>query len=195
MATKPWRPAKSLEVLRYQINAAYPGRNKLSDGTIGDSAHSKTKSEHNPDANGVVRALDITHDPAKGVDCGRIIDALVASRDPRILYVIWNRRICSSKVQPWVWRPYTKGNPHDHHFHLSVVDDPALYDNEGPWAIAGIPVVDAAPAPRPRPTPPPVKPTAPSPAPPDVEPPTQSQPATGFLAAFFAFLRRLFGGS
>ena len=190
MAAKPWRVAKSLEVLRYQINAAYPGRNKASDGTIGDAAHSKTKSEHNPDADGVVRALDITHDPAKGVDCGRIVEALVASRDRRILYVIWNRRICSSKVQPWKWRAYSGSNPHDKHFHVSVVDSPALYDNEQPWAIGGVPVIDA----EPRPALPPAKPTAPSPAPPDVEPPPASEPATGFLAALVALLRRIFGG-
>jgi len=190
MATKPWRPAKSLDVLRYQINAAYPGRNKASDGTIGDSAHSKTKSEHNPDANGVVRALDITHDPAKGVDCGKIIDALVASRDPRILYVIWNRRICSSKVQPWKWRAYNGSNPHDHHFHLSVVDDPALYDNEGPWAIGVVLVTDAAP---PRPTRPPVKPTAPSPPPPDVEPSAPPPGPTGFWGWLLGLLAKWAG--
>lgn len=190
MATKPWRAAKSLEVLRYQINSAYPGRNKASDGTIGDAAHAKSKSEHNPDANGVVRALDITHDPAKGVDCGRIIDAIVASRDRRVLYVIWNGRICSSEVQPWVWRAYTGKNKHDKHFHVSVVASPALYDNEAPWAI-GTAAIHAPPPP----SPPPVKPTAPSPPPPDVEPSAPSRPATGFLAAFFAFLRRIFGGS
>lgn len=185
MATKPWRPAKSLDVLRYQINSAFPGRNKASDGTIGDAAHAKSKSEHNPDANGVVRALDITHDPAHGVDCGRIIEAMVASRDPRILYVIWNRRICSSVKQPWVWRPYTGSNPHDKHFHLSVVESPALYDNEEPWAI-GTAAIHAPPEP---PAPPPVKPTAPSPPPPDVEPTQAPEPATGF----WAWLLRLLG--
>lgn len=195
MATKPWRPAKSLEVLRYQINSAYPGRNKASDGLIGDAAHAKSKSEHNPDANGVVRALDITHDPAKGVDCGRIIEAMVASRDPRILYVIWNRRICSSEVQPWVWRAYSGKNKHDKHFHVSVVASPALYDNEAPWAIGAVPVLDAAPPPRPRPAEParpPVQPGHDAGAPETAGDP--SRPATGFLAAFLAFLRRLFGG-
>jgi len=192
MAARQWRPAKSLDVLRAQINAAYPGRKKASDGTIGDAAHAATKSEHNPDANGVVRALDITHDPDRGVDCGKIIDAIVASRDPRILYVIWNRRICSSVVQPWKWRAYGGSNPHDKHFHLSVVDDPAVYDNESPWSIGVVLVTDAAP---PRPTRPPVKPDAPSPPPPDMEPPAPPEPATGFLAMLLALLRRIFGGS
>jgi len=187
-----WRVAKSLEKLRAQINALAPRRNKASDGTIGDSAHSKTKSEHNPDANGVVRALDITHDPDHGVDCGRIIAAIVASRDPRVLYVIWHAQICSSVVRPWTWRAYTGANPHTRHFHLSVVDDPAAYDDEAPWAI-GTAAIHAPPPPAS--TPPPVKPDAPSPPPPDVEPSTPSQPATGLLAAFLTFLRRILGGS
>lgn len=193
MATKPWRPAKSLDVLRYQINAAYPGRNKASDGTIGDAAHAKSKSEHNPDENGVVRALDITHDPAKGVDCGRIIEAIVESRDPRILYVIWNRRICSSKVQPWKWRAYTGSNPHDKHFHVSVVEDPALYDYEQPWAIGSVPVIDAAPPPRPRPTPPPVKPAAPSPSPAPEDATRGDDAATGFWAWLLGLLAKWAG--
>ena len=186
MATKPWRAAKSLEVLRYQINSAYPGRNKASDGLIGDTAHAATKSEHNPDANGVVRALDITHDPAHGVDCGRILDAIIASRDSRVLYVIWNKRICSAVKQPWVWRPYTGSNPHTKHFHMSVVERPSVYDDEAPWAI-GTAAIHAPPPPSP--TPPPVKPTAPSPPPPDVEPSTPSDPATGFWAWLLRLLK------
>lgn len=186
MAAKPWRAAKSLEVLRYQINSAFPGRNEASDGLIGDTAHAATKSEHNPDANGVVRALDITHDPAHGVDCGKIIKAIVASRDRRVLYVIWEAQICSSVVRPWVWRPYTGSNPHTKHFHMSVVDDPARYDNEAPWAI-GTAAIHAPPPPSP--TPPPVKPDAPSPPPPDVEPTPAPEPATGFWAWLLRLLK------
>lgn len=130
-----WRLAKSLDQLRKQINAAAPNRNKVSDGTIGDAAHAKGKSEHNPDANGVVRAMDITHDPASGVDGTILSESLVASRDRRILYIIWNRRIINSEVQPWVWRPYREANPHDHHVHVSVKADPKLYDDTALWGF------------------------------------------------------------
>lgn len=138
-----WRLAKSLETLRTQINAAHPGRNKASDGTVGNLAHQATKSEHNPDANGVVRALDITNDPATGVVSRKIAEALIESRDPRILYVISDAEICASypvtkagiATPAWVWRPYTGANAHTKHVHISVSEEPTLYDDTRPWAI------------------------------------------------------------
>jgi hypothetical protein len=112
-----------------------PGRNKSSDGTIGDLSHQNRPSDHNPNKDGVVTAIDITHDPAHGVDAGQIAEMLRLSRDPRIKYVISNRRIFSSQKQPWQWRPYNGPNAHTHHVHLSVVGDKALYDDTQPWPI------------------------------------------------------------
>lgn len=144
-----WRLAKSLEQLRSQVDAAFPGRDKSSDGTIGDERHAATKSEHNPDANGVVRAMDISHDPAHGLDARALAEALVASRDPRILYVISNAEINSSVKAPWTWRPYTGVNAHRHHVHISVVEDPARYDDANPWLglVAKQPSPPVSPAP------------------------------------------------
>lgn len=85
-----WRLAKSLERLRAQVNDIYPSRSKLSDGTIGDAAHSKRKSDHNPDKDGVVKAIDLTHDPLNGLDCGKLMQALVEGKDRRISYMIFN---------------------------------------------------------------------------------------------------------
>lgn len=130
-----WRPAKSLEILLKQVNEMAPGRDKSSDGMLGDQSHQARKSDHNPDANGVVTALDISHDPAHGVDSGDIAETLRQSRDKRIKYIISNRRIASSLVSPWQWRPYNGPNAHTHHVHVSVVDDPALYDDTSPWQI------------------------------------------------------------
>lgn len=132
-----WRLARSLEQLRAQVNAAYPGRDKSSDGTLGDARHAASKSEHNPDANGVVRALDITNDPAHGLNARALAEAIVASRDPRILYVISNAQINSSVKEPWKWRPYNGENAHRQHVHISVVSDPNLYDDVRPWALPG----------------------------------------------------------
>lgn len=137
--TSSWRTAKSLVTLRDQANAAFPQRSKASDGTIGDGAHQSRSSDHNPwvkdGSQGVVTALDLTHDPAHGCDAHHIVDALVASRDPRIKYVIWNQRILSASVHPWVWRVYEGSNPHTRHFHLSVSSNKALYDDASPWAL------------------------------------------------------------
>lgn len=128
-----WRVAKSLLKLRTQVNTFAPRRKKTHDGTIGDTAHQARKSDHNPDENGVVKAMDITHDPAGGCDCWVMTAALVKSRDPRIAYIIWNGRIWKSRTGKW--ETYRGANPHKAHFHLSVVANPALYDSEAQWTI------------------------------------------------------------
>jgi hypothetical protein len=134
-----WRVAKSLIRLREQINELAPDRSKASDGTIGDAAHASRSSDHNPwvkDGNiGVVTAMDITNDVAHGCDAQALVDALVAGRDSRIKYIIWNRKIVNSHIQPWVWRNYTGVNPHTKHFHLSDLPDKALYDSTESWHI------------------------------------------------------------
>jgi hypothetical protein len=138
-APPQWRPARSLQVLLDQVNRQYPGRNKLSDGTIGDSAHQHRASDHNPNAAGVVTALDITHDPARKCDAGQLAHAIRTSRDSRVKYLIWNRQIANSAPidgQPaWAWRAYTGTNPHDKHIHISVKGDPAAYDATTPWSL------------------------------------------------------------
>lgn len=139
-----WRVARSLEVLRDEIDAAYPDRSKASDGTIGDAAHiaQGSDSDHNPwvhfppDPTGIVTALDITHDPAHGVDIDVLTDRLAATRDERIKYLIANRLIMSGAAgpSPWVWRPYSGTDPHTNHFHISVVADPRC-DDTRPWDV------------------------------------------------------------
>lgn len=137
-----WRLARSLEKLRAQANAKFPARNKGSDGTIGDAAHASRDSDHNPHIiDGdmrVVSALDLTNDhehcPSQAV-----VDALVASRDPRIKYIIFNEKMVSSyptsSAPAWTWRPYGGANKHQKHFHISVVIEKAGYDDERDWAL------------------------------------------------------------
>lgn len=127
------RPAKSLVVLRDQLNTLFPKRSKASDGMLGDTAHQATSSDHNPDANGVVKAFDITHDPANGVDIVKLGDILI--QDSRTNYVIRNRQIWQSGS----WKPYTGINPHDKHLHLSVKGD---YDNLKEWSVFMLPPIN-----------------------------------------------------
>lgn len=142
-----WRLAKSLEQLRNQVNAKWPARSKDSDGSVGDARHqAERSSDHNPwisDGSGpnVVSAIDITHDPAHGFDSYKFADLLLAKQDPRLKYVISDRRIGSGPagVQPGVWRKYTGTNPHDHHCHISVVSDKARFDSVALWDIDGAP--------------------------------------------------------
>lgn len=131
-----WYIAKSLEVLRVQLNALAPHRSTVSDGGIGDPAHSARTSDHNPTAAGQVCARDFTHDPAGGLDCHWLARALVASRDPRIKYVIWDRKILDTRpgFSPWQWKPYSGTNPHTKHLHLSVHSG-AIGDQTGAWNL------------------------------------------------------------
>lgn len=131
-----WRVAKSLIVLRAQIDALYPDRNKRNDGTIGDRAHQTRDSDHNPwivdGKTRVVSALDITDDIAHEVHCTTLAERI--KNDPRIKYVIWNHHIYNPSISK-SWRGYTGSNPHTEHMHISVLSDKKHYDDESPWSI------------------------------------------------------------
>lgn len=158
-----WRLAKSLTVLRDQVNKQWPGRSKSSDGTIGDAKHASRSSDHNPwvkdGKTGVVTAIDFTHDPSGGCDAGKLAESLRTSHDSRIKYIIWNKRIANSQktggAAAWAWRTYSGANPHDKHMHLSVKSDKAHYDNVRPWnlpaAAVAEPVIVTIPVPVPVP--------------------------------------------
>ena len=117
-----------------------PLRSKRSDGSIGDAAHASRDSDHNPwveaGGQGIVTAIDITNDPANGCDATRLAESLREARDPRVKYVIWDRRIFCATVQPWVWRPYGGSNPHNQHLHISVQAEPGRFDDSADWRIA-----------------------------------------------------------
>jgi hypothetical protein len=130
------RIAASLTVLRDQVDTGYPNRRKRNDGWIGDDAHKTRDSDHNPNRHGVVTALDLTHDPANGFDSYAFADTLKATRDPRIKYLISNRRISNPSKQNGAWRDYDGDDPHTGHIHISVSADPALYDDSSTWDLS-----------------------------------------------------------
>ena len=126
------RAAISLNTLLAQLDSLAPRRNKASDGWIGDTSHQNRTSDHNPwyppPHGGVVTARDFTHDPTH-LRGQWVADTLVTHRDPRIKYIIWNRKIWTPGAG---WRAYTGQNPHTSHVHLSVVSSP-LCDSATPW--------------------------------------------------------------
>jgi hypothetical protein len=117
------RLSKAAEQLRSEINTKYPKRDKRSDGWIGDTAHNARKSDHNPDKNGWVRAVDIDSDLVTGSNkeswlLAEQIKMIALKGDKRISYIIHQQRIASSK-QNWAWRVYKGSNPHISHMHIS----------------------------------------------------------------------------
>lgn len=121
-------PAKACKKALADATARWPGRNRASDGICGDAAHQARKSDHN-----VGNAFDLTHDPLNGVDCHQL--SQVVSHDPRVTYVIWNKRILKTRQRELGWQNYTGPNPHTKHMHVSIKETER--DNLSPWPWSG----------------------------------------------------------
>ena len=115
---------KAGQQLRLQVDDSYPDRDRTSDGWIGDTRHQARPSDHNPDAEGIVRAIDIDRDlsgkakPDLMPDLADQLRLCAKRGDKRISYIIFDGRIASSK-KAWAWRTYTGSNKHNHHCHIS----------------------------------------------------------------------------
>jgi hypothetical protein len=114
---------KAGQQLRLQIDDTYPSRDKTSDGWLGDYRHSTRPSQHNPNQQGIVTALDVDRDLSGKKKPDLMPDLadqirLCAKSDKRIAYIIFAGKIASPRMG-WRWRKYSGINPHDHHCHIS----------------------------------------------------------------------------
>ena len=104
-----------------QVNEAFPHRDRRSDGIVGDSSHASRKSDHNPTAEGWVRAIDVdanlSDDPKASYVLANQL-RLLARRDRRLSYIIYSGKI-TSRRSLWRWKKYTGINPHNSHVHIS----------------------------------------------------------------------------
>lgn len=147
-----WRLAKSLAKLEAEIKAAYPGTTVWD---IGDEDHQAGYSDHNPNAKGVVCAIDVLGDG--GMNLAKFVAHLLDNPHPNLRYVIYNEVIYQRKngFEP---QEYNGPNKHKGHAHASVGNGPdgrstTNYDNGSTsWRIASM--GDGAP--------PPAKPSKPS---------------------------------
>jgi hypothetical protein len=147
-----WVLVPCLVSLRGEFNAVSPGRDKSSDGSIGDAAHRASSSDHNPDETGVtpyedgddrdeVHAIDIddTGPWPSGTWFDRKVAEIVSNhrygRDNRLQNVIRNGRI-ASRSWGWTWREYTGKNPHREHAHFSARYDTAAENDTSSWGVA-----------------------------------------------------------
>lgn len=122
-----WTLAPALSVLANQVEAYYPERHGA-DGTVASERHDEVNpwSDHRPypyEGAGVVFAIDVGETTEN--DAWRQAEAIRLSRDPRVKYCIHEDRIFSSypmgSIPPYVWREYKGPNPHDNHYHLSLL--------------------------------------------------------------------------
>lgn len=138
-----WRVGDGLRVLLHQLDAMWPTGTAV-DGTIGDAAHAARDSDHNPRDFGYPRQIVLAADIGEHIeDQGQqLVDALVASRDMRIAYIIHEDRIWRSYDKPGIpaWTPaeYTGWNPHSGHVHLSLLRNRMLFDYTGGWSLLGV---------------------------------------------------------
>lgn len=130
--------------LRSEFDAAYPKRQRTSDGWIGDAAHSARKSDHNPDRRfkpGVVKAIDVDKDTGGDFNADvEKVRARGAAGDKRLRggYIIWRGRICGTHTR-WAWHRYTGSNGHFEHAHFSFADEQGDFDARGDWGIEAAP--------------------------------------------------------
>jgi hypothetical protein len=112
----------AIAVLR-QATKISPSRMKASDGLLPSKAHQaqNPNSDHNTGL-----AVDLTHDPARNIDCHEIYEEL--KKDERVKYLIF-------KGQIWMPgrgdKPYTGSNPHNKHLHISIKDN--CGNDDSPW--------------------------------------------------------------
>lgn len=120
--------------LRKQLDKKFPKRDRRTDGWIGDRAHQARKSDHNPDANGIVHAIDIDENFGRGTwrngkAARRFADQLLdyaASGLPgsdRIKYVVYENRIASGTYRSTWWKWRGSGYGHTAHIHVSFTTD------------------------------------------------------------------------
>ncbi|HET6533068.1 MAG TPA: hypothetical protein VFH03_20965, partial [Actinoplanes sp.] len=145
-----WILVPCLVALRNEMNRLAPNRDKASDGSIGDSAHSQSSSDHNPDETGrtpyedadsrnEVHAIDVDKDLRKpGWSMQKCVEIIVVrhrtGRDNRLQNVIYNRRIWS-RSWGWTARAYTGSNPHNQHAHFSARYTTAQENDTRPWGL------------------------------------------------------------
>lgn len=130
-----WYLDKGLKTLSKQLRNMYPG---ITIWSLGDEDHQGRPSDHNPEADGSVDAIDLKVGGAfTRAEADKLVAILVARRDKRIAYIIWRGRIISSTVSPWKWRDYDGSNPHNDHIHISVND---RHESDGSeWNLTMVP--------------------------------------------------------
>lgn len=145
-----WILVPCLVTLRNEFNTLAPSRDVSSDGSIGDSAHASSSSDHNPDETGrtpyedadninEVHAIDVDVNLNRtGWTMTKAVDIIVTRHrngyDDRLQNVIYNGLIYS---ESWGWtaKEYTGANPHKLHAHFSAKYITRLENDIKPWGL------------------------------------------------------------
>jgi hypothetical protein len=131
-----WVLTRGLNTVRAEFNTVFPGRDKATDGSVGDLAHQTGSSGHNPDRTGKaeykdgdskdeVRAIDVDRDliPGSATDWMELVIQYLIKKARAggyipFRYIIYKGRIWA-RSDGWQTRTYTGSNKHDKHAHFS----------------------------------------------------------------------------
>ncbi|WP_203817822.1 hypothetical protein [Paractinoplanes ferrugineus] len=138
-----------------EFDRVAPSRDKASDGSVGDTAHSRTSSDHNPDETGnvpihdadkvnEVHAIDVDSNlDESDLTMEKVVQFLLgrcrSGAEKRLRYIIYNRRIWSAS-SGWVQKAYTGASPHTEHAHFSASYTSSLEASTASWHLEDIPV-------------------------------------------------------
>jgi hypothetical protein len=150
-----WILIACLKALFAEFNRIAPSRDHASDGAIGDTAHQREVSDHNPDETGAVpihdadktnevHAIDVDNNLNESdLTMEKVVQFLLArcrsGDEKRLRYIIWNRRIWSAS-SGWVQKTYTGASQHTEHAHFSASYDSKLEASTASWHLEDIPV-------------------------------------------------------
>jgi hypothetical protein len=150
-----WILVPCLHRLLFEFDRIAPGRDRASDGAIGDPAHRLRLSDHNPDETGKVpvrdadrlnevHAIDVDRDlRTYGLTMEMVVQFLLArcrsGAETRLRYIIFNRRIWEAS-NGWRERAYTGENLHTEHAHFSASYETAKEASTASFHLEDIPV-------------------------------------------------------
>lgn len=139
-----WYEVPAGEQLFAEFNRIAPARDTDSDGTIGDAAHQKEHSDHNPDSEGAVRADDVDNDLYESdLTMEKVVQFLLgrcrSGAEKRITYIIYYRRIWAADTG-WVQKTYTGSSQHTEHAHFSFSHSDKLANSTASFHLEDIPV-------------------------------------------------------
>jgi len=145
-----WILIPCLRALFAEFDKIAPSRDHASDGSIGDTAHQETESDHNADETGNVPIHDADHvNEVHAIDVDNtlrrddltmemVVQFLLArcrsGAEKRLRYMIYNKRIWSAS-SGWVQKTYTGASPHTEHAHFSASYDTNLEASTASWHL------------------------------------------------------------
>lgn len=111
-----WTLAHNLKARLAAVDAVWP---TMTIFTIGDQTHQAECSDHNPDARGIVHAIDIMTETDQSFDGAvSVILPWLLSSTADLQYVIHDRKIWS-RTNAFIPKLYDGTDPHTNHIHVS----------------------------------------------------------------------------